>query len=767
MLYLNPPYYVIDGVSLLPDHADPLQFYFLPLAPHLTMVEDATTKQQIPQLQVIRFAGETATGGFLNFDCNLGISQDRLDAIGNELRSRAKLHDKPKLASVPLVDGSVRMMLFGKESPPSDADKPKPASGGAPATAPAGPQFVIKINNAAKPSLYGDNQAAFSVQLDAEGVTILNAALAGEMSPIGIVYSLTYVGLRPAYSVRVSADWNRVQTHLSESFGVSTVFVSSESDKVIDKLIEDRVIVIEADTFVAEGDGADDVAGRRDQALNEVREMVSETFFQPSLEPVKDKDGWDKFADTVQRTSQLAATGGMGATFTMKSVDLTRIDQKSLNVNMSERTSVLRSIYPQGHLAGLLRIIEEQHLDIARFVMSVSLDDDFFKKRTVRVIPRAEFDVDSIDSMNVALTYEGETKNVVLDASSPESSVEWMSVLDGSEMKRDVEVSYEVGFKSVLGAGRPAALRSVPEVVTGDAFEVSPRRDGLYTVMPVPINAAAFPWDLYPTVELDAEYIDDGNKIHIEDHFVFSGTAPPQSLWNVFVVDQGHRKIRYRLRYIGADKREIDGDWIETDEALIRVADPFPRKRTFEVVAPSALFATVERAFVDVSYSDKDNDVAKQQSFEFSAQTPGPQTFSVELVDPKKRQVEFTVTLLFADGHTVQVPPSVALSERLVLHADMKGHRAVFVRCQPVEFATVGLREIQVDAKYVDDIAKLSYADTFALTSASDERSFEYDFADAGHDGFEYQLTHKYLNGLSKTTTWQEGDGAELVVAVQ
>ena len=40
MLYLNPPYHVIEGVSLLPDHADPLQFYYQPLSPHLTLLEN-------------------------------------------------------------------------------------------------------------------------------------------------------------------------------------------------------------------------------------------------------------------------------------------------------------------------------------------------------------------------------------------------------------------------------------------------------------------------------------------------------------------------------------------------------------------------------------------------------------------------------------------------------------------------------------------------------------------------------------------------------
>ena len=38
--------------------------------------------------------------------------------------------------------------------------------------------------------------------------------------------------------------------------------------------------------------------------------------------------------------------------FSKKEVDLTRIDNKTLNVDISERTSVQRTIYPQGHLSG-------------------------------------------------------------------------------------------------------------------------------------------------------------------------------------------------------------------------------------------------------------------------------------------------------------------------------------------------------------------------------------------------------------------------------
>src|SRR5262249_58179009 len=115
--------------------------------------------------------------------------------------------DKPRLAPVPLLDGSVRMMLFGQESPAPPASaggaatSPPPAPPPAAGTAP--PKFVLRIDHAAKPALYGDNQAAFSVQLDQYGTAVLEQALKGEMAPVAVVYALDYLGLRPAFSVRL------------------------------------------------------------------------------------------------------------------------------------------------------------------------------------------------------------------------------------------------------------------------------------------------------------------------------------------------------------------------------------------------------------------------------------------------------------------------------------------------------------------------------------------------------------------------------------
>ena len=92
MLYLNPPYFVIDGISVFPDESDPLQFYYLPMMPHFTMEIDSATNKQTPQLQLIEYEGAAGTGGFINFDVNLGIDDpNKLDEVGNQIQRQLNL----------------------------------------------------------------------------------------------------------------------------------------------------------------------------------------------------------------------------------------------------------------------------------------------------------------------------------------------------------------------------------------------------------------------------------------------------------------------------------------------------------------------------------------------------------------------------------------------------------------------------------------------------------------------------------------------------
>ncbi|MBL8294841.1 MAG: hypothetical protein JNN08_23550, partial [Bryobacterales bacterium] len=204
MLYLNPPFPIIRGVSLFQDHLDPLQWYYMPVAPKLSKMNGR------PALQLIKFRGDAGGGGFLNFDVNVGVEESVIDDIKAELRSpQFKLPPGPiQMSPVPLTGGTVKLLILGQESSAPARPGGAGAAGSTTATAPAPdpnlPKFVTKISHEAHPALYLDNQAAFSVMLDQAGVTVLEQALQGNMAPIAVVYALEYLALRPAYNVHLN-----------------------------------------------------------------------------------------------------------------------------------------------------------------------------------------------------------------------------------------------------------------------------------------------------------------------------------------------------------------------------------------------------------------------------------------------------------------------------------------------------------------------------------------------------------------------------------
>src|SRR5262245_12290178 len=158
MLYEAPPFYMINGVSLVGDHENKLQYYHMPLAPSFVTRKDGAV--DVPQMLVIKYRSATRTGGFADFDVHLGMSDSDMATLRQQLQRLANLDQLPNISPVPVVDGSVKLMIFGQMS----GDAPNPDGTG----------FVRSIRSAAKPALYGDNRAAFSMELDDRGVTILD-----------------------------------------------------------------------------------------------------------------------------------------------------------------------------------------------------------------------------------------------------------------------------------------------------------------------------------------------------------------------------------------------------------------------------------------------------------------------------------------------------------------------------------------------------------------------------------------------------------------
>lgn len=759
MLYLNPPFLYIEGVTVYPDHADPLQFYYLPSFPRLSTFTDETSGEKIPAIQLIKFRGKAGNGGFLNFDVNVGVDEDVLRTVSRKIQDKLGLDEAPRLAPVPLVDGSVSLMLFGKKTPESTGTavqpqpKPEPASG-EPVPAP-GPEFVLKIDQSSKPSLYGDNQAAFSVKLDQEGVTVLEKALQGEMSPIGIIYNLKYHGLRPAYKVKCHVDWERVQKHFEEHFGVDCIFFSASIDKAIDKLIEDRVIVIDVDTFVPEGEDESSMIASRDRAVDFVRQQVTEAFFTPSLDPYqKDETWYDQVGGLVDRLANPLSSFSM---FSYSRLDYTRIDKKRLNMTMNERNTVVRNIYPQGHLRGLCRVL--QGMDPERFIMSVDLDDPWFQRRRVNVISRGAFAEDSLSSIHAILRYGNDTRDVVLEESEPRKELDWGSLIVNGAMEEAVNARFEVNFKSVVGAERPVSLVSPEEVTRNENYECDPRK--LYSLIPVPIVALGFPWERFPNVEVQLRYEDPANQIRQNDVYRLCKDKA-EAGWKMFVVDPTRRTFSYRTRYFGADDKDVESPWIETDREEVVLRDPWSLKRTLEVV-PVVNWELVDRVFVDVTYDDEDNGVHAEGAFGFTKDASAPQSISVGIKDTNRRAITFAAQILFRNGTMTSVPKSWTLAHRIYIGADMKGHRVVTVR-PPANLGGTQVRHAKVEARYAGNAGGSTFSDVFEFVAPGDRGVFEFDYVDEARQAYEYRVTYRYANGMARTSEWRTSSEEFLIV---
>lgn len=765
MLYLEAPYYFINGVSVFRDHEDPLQHYYLPAAPRLRTIKGAGGVE-VPRIQLIKYRTLTETdggGGFLTFDVHLGLTDAEIDEIAGEIRRLARLPSLPRIAPIQPLDGAVRLMIFGKDSGPA----PGPVRPGAPPP-PADTRFVVKMTHFAKPALFGDNGAAFSVELDAQGATIMEAAMKGEISPIAVAYSLDYAGLRPAFSVRLKIDWDRVQTAMDETFGHESFFTSTEINNAVDKLIESQAIVMEADNFVPDADDAGKaVAERFESARMRVQEMITDGFFESSLAPMKQRpDGWDRAADVatdlVRMHSMMAATGGIGGfigTFSYKKTNYQRIDKRKLDVEISERSAVVRTIHPQGTVDGLFRHLAAG-IDPKRFIIEVDADDPFFAERKIRVINRGEMERDELASVTAELSYGGVTRSAILTATGGEESLRWLSILEDGAMKRPVEATYTVALKPDAGGERPLSARAEPRTLEGDVFEIQPAE--LYSRVTIPIVASPnYPWDKYPQVQVQLRYLDPANGIRTDDTVVLGGEIKTGAFTFV-ALDKDRRDFEYRILHRAADNKDVDSGWTPSGGDLVDIRDPFGALRLkVDVVPVIPRWDDIEQIFVDLEYEDPANGVMETGSLAFGPQDRTAKQFVVDRLDREIKQVAYRVTIIFVGGMVSELPRSQTEAPRIMVRPDMAGHRIVQIE-SPADFAGPRLERIDAELRYQDGANGIDIADRMTFEAPGQRRSFEFDYMDPARDGFEWRARFLFTNGMTTDRNWAPADGDRL-----
>ena len=719
-------------IQFFADFSDPELFFYLPNFPHVAKMLDGT-----PAIRLLVYRenldevpdGSADATAFLSLDVDLSYEPDLLKSAANKLQTLGNLRNTPRIVPITFTKGSVRLLLLDAATPEDDAGRPateRPS------------QFVTRMADRVPPSLYGDNRAIFQASLSKKGAAALAASLDG-VTPIGVIYSLTFAGLQPAFNVKATVDWKKIYDHFSERHHASFIFAEIDIQKSIDKLVEDKVIQIEE---TVEGVGAEAMDAERETAMTAIRQMVFEKFFEATFKPV-DPAGGGTLNELVDGFTQVARNGltlGLGYSYSRKEVKVEEL--RTLEIDWTARKAAERTIYPQAHIASMLHRSPLTKDQLVKFVPQ----EDIWKVLPFEIIAAAAWEEDGIAGITVDVEYDDPT------AAAPHSLSVFLDKDHSRVVKRDwmdrigdnrFRYRYEVVFKDGGVPGPHQKANSGRNWIeqTGTILVINPR--DLYEAVDLEVAAVPeFPFNRWPAVQAIVRYrADDGSFEHYEDGVLRLDNKKIASKFRIDKGVPGRREVQ--LTFIGAQGDRIDQPWAPMPQDQFVVTDPRPKTLRVNAVV-SGDRKNIANLLVDLEYSDEDNGVFESGQFIFDSETVDkPATWVVNLEDVTKRRYRYRMTLVTKAGDFLQTgwistdSPTLAVGE-------------MYVRLLSVDIVTGALEPpvsaVEVALSYDDDTGNVHDAKTFTLGPKS-------------RSHWEVKLQDASNRSYKMTTRWIRNDG--------
>lgn len=272
----------INGITLFRDHADKRKYYYLPTS-DVRIADNGKklnyyvyTNSEIKEGSKPQFNDDpNQTGGFLTLEVELGPTQDEINNLKNEFKKllpyaikQAVTEKKAKgesidekdfdaddiissadefvLAPVIFKEGDVKLFVLGEDG-----------SKGI-------PQSLVKIVGSQHPSLYGKQNAVFSVRLGGMDAEIMYDLLTASKnnkpdtnseynstsdtqnqpnnktekyinSQISVLYDLTYKAIEPAHYVKITVDFKAIEDYWDSHFEFDGSFTYGKKESSIEK----------------------------------------------------------------------------------------------------------------------------------------------------------------------------------------------------------------------------------------------------------------------------------------------------------------------------------------------------------------------------------------------------------------------------------------------------------------------------------------------------------------------------------------------------
>lgn len=700
----------IEGLTVYRDHADWTMYYILPSLPRFRIDDNG---QPVFKFIKYRFPVDRSDGrkggGFLIADVEFVVPEDKQQKALERLQERLNQQWQNEGRQPPAPPVKVGQLSFLRGA----ANITLLDNGGS---------LVEKLVNPGAPSLYGNMITPFTVELSAEGATLLEQALQDKGGVVQVSYDIWLPVRLPPVTATV---WFNAEKYMSfrQEIDVEENFWSEDDYR---ETIRETFTQRDAGGVTIDPGGVTDqkiVSAVRDWAWRSLEEGVAKMILGDIPPENRDASSWYKEHDfeNISRDVIASRVASFSRTYTENAI---------MEWNPSPRGTLPNITSMKGP--------DGQPYKWNDFSLVVDLDDPFFKQLRVTTRANADFDKLPLDSVEVKIEYKQGAEHSVKEYSlrKADDVGKFASYIANDSYK--YKYSYQVNYKNASQTFQSPEFESDEEHLT---INVGDTGILLVHVAPGDLN-----FNIVKEALVTLQYEDRENGVDPIEQVFKLDKDHPEHQWAQVIFKPRKNPYRYRVKYFMADGKEFQSDLQTGASTKLFVDDPFSASKTVNVRAFGDFDNRIDTIFVDLRYVDETNDYSQSQS---AALTKESTFFDwvFPVVSETTGKVTYAANIRFKDGTVQEIPETVAEGGTIML-GDIVFTQVIDVLPDLIDYALVKL--VKVTLHYRDEARGIDETGDLIFKKDVGQLSFHFSYKDKTKLTYEWSASYYMADGSVK-----------------
>ncbi|MCT9934393.1 hypothetical protein N5079_29730 [Planotetraspora sp. A-T 1434] len=580
--------------------------------------------------------------------------------------------------------------------------------------------LVQRVNNAGKPSMYGNNVVAISAELTQFGAPVFEAVMSSQgAGGVRVVYDLTFAARMPP--VRAVGTWvatkfyNFVQeVDFEENFWSEDDF--SEHVTEIFRNSESRVVEVDPGALP---NGDPETAKLLDIVRGSVERQLDEAVKRNLLEavPPENRD-FSKVRDDDFENIKRSVM----------------VDKRSdVHIEVKENQVTTVEVHPQANMQSLV----SQGFTWTDYSMEVDLDDPFFRQLNLTIQVNADFVELPIFSVDVKIDYPPHTRDHGIQTfgfRKADDVGKFNAFISGGSTK--FKYQYVVNYK-----GESRVFTS--EWIEDDTNDLKINVDELGLWL-VDIEVGDMNFDQVTRAVLTLEHPE-----------VAPGVPPV----NRFQIDKDTKKATVKelllkpvqpyggsIKYFMQDGREYVKELTGLKGQRFYVDDPFSATRTVQLRTRGDFDRRIDTIFVDLSYADDGNDYRQSTSI---ALQKDKRFFdwSFPVIDERQGAVTYRAITTFRDGTSTD-SGDLPITGKTLLLGEESVTLSVKIVPDLIDWTLVKLATVEIH--YTDPGHGIDERGSFTFRKPGNEQLFELAIQDKTQKSYTWKAKFFMADGSRK-----------------